>query len=181
MRPGCASPGGGELLLGCSPFPLASSSVGLASKQRGEEQGSGMSWWKLGSSVKEHEVLSLLPTLGVGESWFLFLVFFCLYCKLLGFGTKVTTEAKLPLLGAAGRLLRGAGTPWEPPRPQLGAQEVLGLQDEGMGTRGSGSFCPRQAKPLEPPMWSSHPMPAKGSMAVTAHSALPVPHSWQPL
>lgn len=37
-----------------------------------------MSWWslgKLGSSVKEHELPSPLPTLGVGESWFLFLFF----------------------------------------------------------------------------------------------------------
>lgn len=65
-----------------------------------------------------------LPTRGVGESWFLrFLVFFCLYCKLLGFGARATDVAEPPLLGAAGRPLCGAGTPRELPAPKLGAQE----------------------------------------------------------
>lgn len=100
------------------------------------------------------------------------LCFFCLYCKLLGFGTKVTA-CLLP--GAAGRPLRGAGTPWEPPGLQLGAQEELGLQDEGMGMRGSGSLCTHQAKPLEPPLCSSHPVPAERTRALTALSAFPVP------
>lgn len=67
---------------------------------------------------------SPLLTLGVGESWFLFLgffFFFCLYCKLSGFGARVTDVAEARLPGATGRPLRGAGTPWEPPGPKLGA------------------------------------------------------------
>lgn len=107
--------------------------------------------------------------------------FFCLYCKLLGFGTKVTAEAESPLPGAAGRPLCGAGTPQEPPGPQLGAQEELGLQDERMGMRGSGSLCARWAKPQEPPLWSSHPVPAEGSTALAALCAFPVPPARQPL
>lgn len=109
------------------------------------------------------------------------LVFFCLYYKLLGFGTKATAETEPPLSGAAGRPLCGAGTPREPPGPQLGAQEEHGLQDECMGMRGSGSLCTCWAKPRELPLWSSPPMPAKGSMAFAALSAFPVPTARQPL
>lgn len=100
--------------------------------------------------------------------------FFCLYCKLLGFGTKVTLRLS-PARGSCRKALRGAGTPREPPGPQLGAQEELGLQDEHVGTRGSGSLCAHWAKPKEPPLWSSHPVPAKGSTALAALCAFPVP------
>lgn len=94
--------------------------------------------------------------------------FFCLYYKLLGFGTRATAEAKSPLPGAAGRPLRGAGTPREPPGPKLGAQEEPGLQDEHMSMRGSSSLCTHWAKPREPPLWSFCLVPAEGSMALAA-------------
>lgn len=44
-----------------------------------------------------------------------------------------------------------------------------------MGTRGSGFPCACWAKPWEPPLWSSHPVPAKGSMVLAALCAFPVP------
>lgn len=179
MRPGCASPGGGELLLGCSPFPLASRSVGLASKRRGEERRRAGLWRVLvepGETqlICERARVAISPLDPGGRRILVSLLgFFCLYYKLLGFGTRATAEAKPLLPGAAGRPLRGAGTPREPPGPKLGAQEEPGLQDEHMSMRGFGSLCARRAKPREPPLWSSRLMPAEGSMALTALSAFP--------
>lgn len=85
-------------------------------ERRGDERGSGVSWWSLGklsSSVKEHELLSPLPTLGVGESWFLFLVF----------SVSITNSWAL----GPGRLLR--------PSPR--SQELQEGPCVGQGPRGS--------------------------------------------
>lgn len=117
-----------------------------------------MSWrsaGKLGSPAGEREAPSPLPTLGVGESWFLFLVFFfffCLYCKLLGFGARATDAAEPPLPGAAGRPLRGAGTPREPPGPKPGAQEERVAAGRERGHEGLRlPLCPARGSPGQAP------------------------------
>lgn len=126
MRPGHAGPGGGEPLPATAPAGLLSFSCGIPERGAGERaernRGSGasrQSVGKLGSSVGERKVPSPLLALGVGESWFLFLVFSVSVANSRAFGARVTDVAEPPLPGAAGRPLRGAGTPREPPGPKL--------------------------------------------------------------